>query len=105
MRLSSSGRQLGSCEVVDVRVGSPTQYGAGYRPRDWPRLYQGLLENYLVYARCVYLAVVGNSEVVRLLTFELVAQPNMGPVIVRVTGPACTKDFLKIILCTPDASI
>ena len=39
------------------------------------------------------------------LTFELVAQPNMGPVIVRVTGPACTKDFLKTVLCKPDASI
>src|SRR5947209_10001027 len=28
------------------------------------------------------------------LTFELVAQPGMGPVIVRVTGPAGAKDVL-----------
>ena len=39
------------------------------------------------------------------LTFELVAQPNMGPVIVRVTGPAGAKAFLKTILCEPEASI
>ncbi len=39
------------------------------------------------------------------LTFELVAQPNMGPVIVRVTGPAGAKDFLKTVLCKPNASL
>jgi hypothetical protein len=31
-------------------------------------------------------------------TFELAAYPNMGPVIVRITGPAGTKDFLRTIL-------
>jgi hypothetical protein len=39
------------------------------------------------------------------LTFEFVAQPSMGPVIVRVTGPAGTKDFLKTVWCKPEASI
>jgi hypothetical protein len=39
------------------------------------------------------------------LTFELVAQPNMGPVIVRVAGPAGTKEFLKTVCCKADASI
>jgi hypothetical protein len=38
------------------------------------------------------------------LTFELTAQPNMGPVSVRVTGPAGTKDFLKTMLCKPEGS-
>jgi hypothetical protein len=49
--------------------------------------------------------IVAERECCPFLTFELVAQPNMGPVIVRVTGPACTKDFLKTVLCKPDASI
>jgi hypothetical protein len=32
------------------------------------------------------------------LTFELVAQPNMGSVIVSVTGPAGAKEFLRTVL-------
>ncbi len=39
------------------------------------------------------------------LAFELVAQANMGPVIVRVTGPAGAKEFLKTILCKPEVAI
>jgi hypothetical protein len=49
--------------------------------------------------------IVAERECCPFLTFELVAQPNMGPVIVRVTGPAGTKEFLKAILCNPDAPI
>lgn len=49
--------------------------------------------------------IVAERECCPFLTFELVAQPSLGPVIVRVTGPAGTKDFLKTVLCTPDASI
>jgi hypothetical protein len=49
--------------------------------------------------------MVAERECCPFLTFELVAQPNMGPVIVRVTGPAGTKDFLKTVLRKPDASI
>jgi len=49
--------------------------------------------------------IVAERECCPFLTFELVAQPNMGPVIVRVTGPVCTKEFLKTILCKADASI
>lgn len=33
------------------------------------------------------------------LTFELSAQPNLGPIVVQVTGPDGTKEFLKTILC------
>lgn len=33
------------------------------------------------------------------LAFNLVAHPNKGPVIVRVTGPTGTKEFLRSILC------
>jgi hypothetical protein len=36
------------------------------------------------------------------LTFELTAQPNTGPVSVRLTGPSGTKDFLKTILCNSE---
>src|SRR3984893_2768592 len=35
--------------------------------------------------------IVAERECCPFLTFELVAQPNMGPVIVRVTGPPGTK--------------
>jgi len=35
----------------------------------------------------------------------LVAQPNMGPVIVRVTGPAGGKEISKAILGKPEAAI
>jgi len=39
------------------------------------------------------------------LTFEFFAEPSMGPVIVRVTGPAGTKDFLKTVFCKPEAAV
>ena len=42
-------------------------------------------------------AIVAERECCPFLTFELTAQPNMGPVSVRVTGPAGTKEFLKTI--------
>ena len=47
----------------------------------------------------VWEAIVAEHECCPFLTFELTAQPNMGPVSVRMTGPAGTKDFLKTILC------
>src|ERR1700687_980705 len=43
----------------------------------------------------VWEAIVAERECCPFLTFELNVQPNMGPVSIRVTGPACTKDFLK----------
>src|SRR5258707_10787336 len=49
--------------------------------------------------------IVAERECCPFLTFELVAQPGMGPVIVRVTGPAGAKDFLKTVFCKPDAFI
>jgi hypothetical protein len=49
--------------------------------------------------------IVAERECCPFLTFELVAEPNMGPIIVRVTGPAGTKEFLKTVLCKPDGSI
>jgi hypothetical protein len=36
------------------------------------------------------------------LTFEMSALPTMGPVTVRVVGPAGTKEFLRAILCKQD---
>jgi len=42
--------------------------------------------------------IVAERECCPFLTFEFVAQPGMGPVIVRVTGPAGAKDFLKNFL-------
>ena len=52
----------------------------------------------------VWEAIVAERECCPFLTFELTAQPNMGPVSVRVTGPAGTKDFLKTFLCNSEGS-
>jgi hypothetical protein len=49
--------------------------------------------------------IVAERECCPFLTFEFVAQPSMGPVIVRVTGPAGSKDFLKTVWCKPDETI
>jgi hypothetical protein len=49
--------------------------------------------------------IVAEREVLPFLTFELVAQPNVGPVIVGVTGPAGAKEFLRTVLCKAQASI
>jgi hypothetical protein len=48
--------------------------------------------------------IVVERECCPFLTFELAAQPNMGPVIVRVTGPSGTKDFLRTFLCRREES-
>ena len=49
--------------------------------------------------------IVAERECCPFLTIELVAQPSMGPVIVRVTGPTGTKNFLKTVLCKPEAAV
>jgi hypothetical protein len=48
--------------------------------------------------------IVAERECCPFMTFELVAQPNIGPIIVRVTGPPGSKEFLRAILCKPEAS-
>jgi hypothetical protein len=48
--------------------------------------------------------IVAERECCPFLAFEMAALPNMGPVIVRVIGPAGTKEFLRAVLCTPEAS-
>ena len=47
--------------------------------------------------------IVAERECCPFLVFELVALPNKGPLIVRVTGPAGTKEFLRTLLCKPAA--
>ena len=42
--------------------------------------------------------LVAERECCPFLTFEVVALPNKGPVTVRVTGPAGTKEFLRTII-------
>jgi hypothetical protein len=39
--------------------------------------------------------IVAERECCPFLTFELAAHPNMGPLLLRVTGPFGTKEFLK----------
>ena len=49
--------------------------------------------------------IVAERECCPFLAFEVAALPNMGPVTVRVIGPAGTKEFLRTVLCKADASI
>jgi hypothetical protein len=49
--------------------------------------------------------IVAERECCPFLTFEFAAQPSKGPVIVRVTGPAGTKNFLKTVWVKAEASI
>lgn len=42
--------------------------------------------------------IAAERECCPFLRFELTAEPAMGPVTVRMTGPAGTKEFLKAIL-------
>ena len=48
--------------------------------------------------------IVAERECCPFLTLELAAHPHKGPVIVRVTGPAGTKDFLRTMLCKAEES-
>src|SRR5215472_1020336 len=48
--------------------------------------------------RLVMELIVAERECCPFLTFEVAALLNMGPVIVRVTGPAGTKEFLRALL-------
>ena len=48
--------------------------------------------------------IAAERECCPFLAFEVSALPNMGPVIVRANGPVGTKEFLKSVLCKPEAS-
>jgi hypothetical protein len=43
--------------------------------------------------------IAAERECCRFLTFKLTIAPNIGPVILRVTGPSGTKDFLRMTFC------
>jgi hypothetical protein len=46
--------------------------------------------------------IMAERECCPFLAFALIAQPNTGPVIVRVTGPNGAKEFLRTILCNTE---
>jgi len=46
-------------------------------------------------------AVAAERDCCPFLTFEAVAQPDHGPLIVRITGPEGSKEFLRTILGEP----
>lgn len=52
--------------------------------------------------RLVAELIVAERECCPFLTFEVAAEPNNGPLTVRVTGPEGTKEFLKTILYKTD---
>ena len=43
--------------------------------------------------------IMAERQCCPFLAFNLVAQPNGGPVIIRVTGATGTREFLRSILC------
>jgi hypothetical protein len=43
--------------------------------------------------------IVAERECCPFLTFVLTALPNQGAAIVRITGPAGTKEFLRLVWC------
>jgi len=47
--------------------------------------------------------IVAERECCPSLAFEPSALPNMAPVIVRLTGPARTKQFVKTVLFEPES--
>jgi len=48
--------------------------------------------------------IVAERECCPFLVFEVSALPNMGPVTVRVSGPAAAKEFLSRLLGIPRAA-
>jgi hypothetical protein len=52
--------------------------------------------------RLVAELIVAERECCPFLAFELTAEPNSGPMIVRLTGPAGTREFLRTILFKTD---
>lgn len=46
--------------------------------------------------------IMAERECCPFLAFALIVQPNKGLVIVRVTGPTGTKEFLRTILCNTE---
>jgi hypothetical protein len=42
--------------------------------------------------------MMAERECCPFLTFQLLAEPNLGALTIRITGPAGTKEFLKSIL-------
>ena len=51
--------------------------------------------------RLVSELIEAERECCPFLAFEVVALPNMGAVIVRVTGSAGTKEFVRTVMCEP----
>jgi hypothetical protein len=43
--------------------------------------------------------IAAERECCRFLAFELTAEPNMGPVTIRITGPSGVKELLKTMFC------
>jgi hypothetical protein len=52
--------------------------------------------------RLVAELIVAERECCPFLAFELTAEANKGPMIVRVTGPAGAREFLRTMLCKND---
>jgi hypothetical protein len=46
--------------------------------------------------------IIAERECCPFLTFQLTAEPKMGALAVRMTGPDGAKEFLRTILCKPE---
>jgi hypothetical protein len=91
---------------VNVRQHSLPSLGPLWsQPRELPDGYAFRVPGDKKWIAVVAELIVAEHECCPFLTFELAAEPNTGPVIVRVIGPAGTKDFLKTMLCKAEGSI
>ena len=78
------------------KIGGPARYFV--QPRKTEELQEGYafrLPGDGERIRLIAELIVAERECCHFLTFEVSALPNIGPVIVRVIGPAGTKEFLR----------
>jgi hypothetical protein len=75
---------LAQCRSAVIETEEPQEGYAFRLPGEWIRLAAEL--------------IAAERECCPFLVFEVSALPNLGPVTVRVIGPAGTKEFLKTLL-------
>ena len=97
---------LTSAELRERRATLLSQFGSAViETKELPDGYAFCLPGDRRWVAIIAETIAAERECCPFLTFEFVAQPGTGPVIVRVTGPARAKDFLKTVLFKPFETI
>ena len=94
------GCSLTTAELHDREAKLLTEFGSGViETEELAAGYAFCLPGDSKWIKLIAELIVAERECCPFLAFEVAALPNMGPVTVRVTGPAGTKVFLKTVLC------